>query len=168
MSAYFIPMLIVALVVYSVYKRNNAYKSFVSGAKSSFELVLTTFPYIVAILVAVALYQKSGLNVYVANAIAPVLQVVGIPVELTELIVLKNFTGGGSFAILENIYATYGVDTYIGKCASVVMASSEAIFYITAVYFSKTKIEKFKYLIPLALFMNILSAIIACWVCRFV
>lgn len=168
MSAYFIPMLIIALVVYSVYKRHNAYNSFVVGAKKSFDLIITTFPYIVAVLIVVAVYNASGLNVYVAQVLSPVLKVVGVPVELTELIVIKNFTGGGSIAILENIFETYGVDTYIGRCASVVMASSEAVFYITAVYFSKTKIEKFKYIIPLALIMNLFSAIFACFVCRII
>ena len=166
MSGYFLPMLIIALIIYSLYKRKNAYMSFAVGAKKSFDLILTTLPYIVAILVVVAVYNASGLNEYVAKALSPILNVLGIPVELTELIVLKNFTGGGSIAILENIFATYGVDSYIGRCASVVMASSEAIFYITAVYFSKTKIEKFGYIIPLALFVNLFSSVVACFVCR--
>lgn len=168
MSAYFIPMLIIALVVYAVYKKQNAYVSFVNGAKKSFDLILTTFPYIVAILVVVAVYNASGLNVYVARVLSPVFNFLGVPVELTELIVLKNFTGGGSLAILEEIFTNYGVDSYIGRCASVVMASSEAIFYITAVYFSKTKVEKYKFLIPLALFVNTFSAVVACFVCRFI
>ncbi|MBE5735430.1 MAG: hypothetical protein E7361_03195 [Clostridiales bacterium] len=168
MSAYFIPMIIIALVVYSIYKRNNAYNSFVVGAKKSFELIYVTFPYIVAILAIVAIYNASGLNMWVAKIFAPILNIFGVPVELTELIILKNFTGGGSIAILENIFTNYGVDTYIGKCASVVMASSEAIFYISAVYFSKTKIEKYKYLIPLCLCINFFSAIVACFVCRFI
>ena len=166
MSGYFIPMLIIALIVYSIYKKKNAYISFAIGAKKSFDLILTTFPYIVAILVVVAVYTASGLNEYVAKSLSPVLNVLGVPVELTELIVLKNFTGGGSIAILENIFENFGVDSYIGVSASVVMASSEAIFYITAVYFSKTKIEKFSYIIPLALFMNIFSSIVACWIVR--
>lgn len=168
MSAFFIPMIIIALVVYSLYKKKNAYLSFATGAKKSFDLILVTFPYIVAILIVVAIYNASGLNVYVSKFLSPVFDLLGVPVELTELIVLKNFTGGGSLAILENVFENYGVDSYIGKCASVVMASSEAIFYITAVYFSKTKIEKYGYIIPLALFMNAFSSIVACFVCRFV
>ncbi len=168
MSAYFIPMIIIALVVYSVYKRKNAYTSFVTGAKKSFELIYTTFPYIAAILVVVAVYNASGLNEIVAMICSPVFSFLGVPVELTELIILKNFTGGGSIAILENIFVNYGVDSYIGKCASVVMASSEAVFYISAVYFSKTKVERYKYLIPLCLFLNIFSAVVACFVCRFI
>jgi len=168
MSAFFVPMLIIALIVYAVYKKQNAYVSFVNGAKKSFDLILTTLPYIVAILVAVAVYNASGLNTFVANLLSPIFNLVGVPVELTELIVLKNFTGGGSLAILEEIFVKHGVDSYIGRCASVVMASSEAIFYITAVYFSKTEVEKYKFLIPLALLVNTISAIISCFVCRFV
>ncbi len=168
MSAYFLPMIIIALVLYSVYKRQNAYSSFVNGAKSSWELIITTFPYIVAILVVVAVYNASGLNIYVSKILSPVLGILGMPVELAELIILKNFTGGGSIAILEEIFVKYGVDSYIGRCASVVMASSEAIFYITAVYFAKTKIERYGYLIPLCLLINLFSAVIACMMCRWI
>jgi len=168
MSDFFLPMIIIALILYSLYKKKNAYSSFAIGAKKSFDLILTTFPYIVTILVVVAVYNASGLNIYISQALSPVLNFLGVPPELTELIILKNFTGGGSIAILENIFQTHGVDTYIGKCASVIMASSEAVFYVTAVYFSKTKIEKFKYLIPLALFLNFFSAIFACFICRFI
>ena len=168
MSAFFVPMLILALVVYSIYKKKNAYLSFATGAKKSFDLVITTFPYIVAILVVVFVYNASGLNVFVAQFLSPIFKFLGVPIELTELIVLKNFTGGGSIAILEDIYLKHGVDSYIGRCASVVMASSEAVFYITAVYFSKTKIEKYSYIIPLALCMNVFSSIVACFVCRFI
>ena len=58
-SSYLIPILIISLVVYSIFKKNNAYNSFVYGAKTSFDLVLTSFPYLVAIFIAVELFSVS-------------------------------------------------------------------------------------------------------------
>lgn len=166
MSAYIIPVLIVGLVVYSLIKKKNAYAAFVLGAKSSFDLVLLSFPYIVAIFIAIEVFVVSGLSSALADAVAPVLSWVGIPKELCELLLIKPFSGCGSLAILENIYSTYGVDSYLARAGSCIAGSSEAVFYVAAVFFSKTQVTKFRYGIWAALFANLLGAIAACFFVR--
>ncbi len=167
MSEYIIPVLIISLIIYSIIKRQNAYQSFVVGAKSSFDLILTSFPYIATIFVAVEIFNLSGLSVVFSDFIAPVFEFFGIPRELSELVILKNFTGCGSLALLENIFATYGADSYLARSACVIAGTSEAIFYVSAVYFSKTKVVKFRYAIPVALFANFFGAVCACLICKF-
>ena len=61
MSRYILPTLIILLLIYSIIKKNNTYNSFVVGAKNSFNLVLTSFPYIATIFIAVEIFQVSGL-----------------------------------------------------------------------------------------------------------
>lgn len=167
-SSYLIPILIISLVVYSIFKKNNAYNSFVYGAKTSFDLVLTSFPYLVAIFIAVELFSVSGLSKILGMALSPLFKVLGIPIELSELILLKPFTGCGSLAVLENIFATYGVDSYIARAGCAIAGSSEAIFYVTAVYFSQTKVKKFSYSIPVALISNLLGVVAACLICKII
>ena len=167
-SNFIIPILIILLIIYSIIKRNNTYSSFVYGAKTSFDLVLTSFPYLVAIFIAVELFSISGLSEIIIKILSPIFKLLGIPSELTQLVILKPLTGCGSLAALENIFTTYGVDSYIARAGCAVAGSSEAIFYITAVYFSETKIEKYSYIIPLALFMNFFSAVFACCICRLI
>ena len=91
MSAYIVPILIISLIVYSVVKRNNTYNSFVVGAKSSFDIILISFPYIVAIFVAIEVFNVSGLSVVFADFVAPFFEFFGIPKELSQLVILKNF-----------------------------------------------------------------------------
>ena len=165
-SSYLIPVLIIALVVYSIFKRKNAYSSFVYGAKSSFDLVLTSFPYIVAIFIVVELFSVSGLSAILGKLLSPLFTLLGIPTELTELILLKPFTGCGSLAVLENIFLTYGVDSYLARVGCAIAGSSEAIFYITAVYFSQTKVKNFSYGIPVAIIANLTGVITACLICK--
>lgn len=167
-SSYIIPILIILLITYSVIKRKNAYSSFVYGAKTSFDLVLTSFPYIVAIFIAVELFSVSGLSSLLGKVLSPVFSVLGIPTELSELVLLKPFTGCGSLAVLENIFATYGVDSYLARAGCAIAGSSEAIFYVTAVYFSGTKVKKFSYGIPVAIISNLLGVVAACLICRFI
>lgn len=165
MSAYVIPAFIITLIVYSQVKKNNAYSSFVFGAKTSFDLVLVSFPYIVAIFIAIEVFVVSGLSAVFAEYLSPFFSVVGIPVELSELILIKPFSGCGSLAVLENIYSTYGVDSYLARAGSAIAGSSEAVFYVAAVYFSKTNVKKFSYGIPAALIANFVGAIAASAIC---
>ncbi len=165
-SSYIIPILIILLITYSVIKRKNAYSSFVYGAKTSFDLVLTSFPYIVAIFIAIELFSVSGLSTIMGKLLAPLFNILGIPTELSELILLKPFSGCGSLAVLENIFLTYGVDSYLARAGCAIVGSSEAIFYITAVYFSGTKVKKFSYGIPVAIISNLLGVVAACLICK--
>ena len=61
----------------------------------------------------------------------------GIPPEITELMMLVPISGSGTIALVEEVFAEFGVDSYVAKCASVVAGGSETIFYISAVYLSK-------------------------------
>lgn len=168
MSKYIIPSLIILLLLYSLLKKNNSYSSFVVGAKSSFDLVLTSFPYIATIFIALEIFDVSGLSVMFADFVSPVFQIFGIPKELSQLVILKNFSGCGALAGLENIFATYGVDSYLARAGCVICGCSEAIFYVTAVYFSKTKITKFRYAVVVGVLANLIGAIAGCMLCRFI
>lgn len=166
MSKYILPILIILILLYGIVKKKNIYNAFVVGASSAFDLVLTSLPYIVAIFVAVEIFNISGLSVMFADFVSPFFEFCGIPKELSQLVILKNFTGCGSLALLEDIFATYGVDSYIARAGCCIAGCSEAIFYITAVYFSKTKVTKFRYAIPVGVVANFLGAVFSCWICR--
>lgn len=166
MSKYILPILIILILLYGIIKKKNIYNAFVVGSSSAFDLVLTSLPYIVAIFVAVEIFNISGLSVMFADFVSPFFEFCGIPKELSQLVILKNFTGCGSLALLEDIFATYGVDSYIARAGCCIAGCSEAIFYITAVYFSKTKVTKFRYAIPVGVVANFLGAVFSCWICR--
>ena len=168
MSKYILPSLIILLLLYSLLKRNNTYNSFVVGAKTSFDLILTSFPYIATIFIALEIFEVSGLSYVFSDFVSPVFEVVGIPRELSQLVILKNLSGCGSLALLENIFATFGVDSYLARAGCVICGCSEAIFYVTAVYFGKTKITKFRYAVVVGVLANLIGAIVGCLICRFI
>ena len=129
-------------------------------------LIVDIFAYIVAVFVFIEIFDKSGLTDIFGMVLKPVFNLFGIPTELTKLIVLKPFSGSGGLALLQDVFETYGVDSYIGKCASVILASSDTVFYVSTVYFSKTSVKKLGYAIPLALFATFLSVVLSCLFCR--
>lgn len=165
-SIYILPILFILLLIYCVYKKINTYDTFVKGAKGAIKLVVDIFPYIASILIAVALLRVSGITSFLSRLLSPIFNFLGIPTELCELILLRPFTGSGSFGLLENIFNTYGVDSYISRCACVIMGCSETIFYVATVYISQTKIKKLLYAIPVALVCSFIGTILACLICK--
>ena len=166
MSAYIIPILFIALFCYAKHKKVNTYDTFVKGAKKAVPLVIDIFPYIATIMVAVALLRVSGFTTLLANALSPVFNLLGIPTELVELVLLRPFTGSGSYALLNDVLLEYGADSYISRCACVILGCSETIFYVTTVYISQTKVKKLLYAIPAALICAVFGSCIACRLCK--
>ena len=166
MSAYILPILFLLLIIYCIYKRINTYDHFVKGAKGAIKLVVDIFPFIASIMIAVALLRVSGITTWLTDLLTPVFNFLGIPPELTELVLLRPFTGSGSYALLENVLTTYGADSYISRCACVIMGCSETIFYVVTVYFSQTKVKKLLYAIPVAIVCSLVGTILACLICK--
>ena len=166
MSAYILPIIFIALFCYSKYKKVNTYDTFVKGAKKSIPLVVDIFPYIATIMISVALLRASGITAMLATALSPIFNALGIPTELIELVLLRPFTGSGSFALLNDVLVQYGPDSYISRCACVILGCSETIFYVTTVYLSQTKVKKLLYAIPVALICATFGAVLACLLCK--
>lgn len=168
MSKYILPVFVICVLAVGFVKKVSVYNSFVEGAKQSVSLVLSVFPYICAVLIAVELFSASGLNSYLSRILAPLVRLLGIPEQLCELVVIRPLSGNGSLAVLEDIYGTYGPDSYIARCGSVIVGASETVFYIATVYFSATKVKKLRYAVPVSLFSCYLGAVVACLICRFI
>ena len=166
MANYIIPIFIILILCYSLIKRINAYECFVSGARTAIDLCINTFPYLVAIFCVVELLAISGISSIISKTSAPIFNFFGIPSELTEFLILRPFTGSGSIGMLSNIFSQYGPDSYISKCACIIMSCSETTFYVVAVYFSTTKIKKLRYVIPVCLLSAFIGSILACSLCK--
>lgn len=163
-----IPVLIAFVLFYALIKKVDAYSSFVKGAKGSLPLMAGLLPYIIAMFVAVELFRNSGLSGYLCNFFAPIFRLVGVPPEVCELTLIRPFSSNAGYVLLRGIFADYGVDSYIGKCASVIMGSSDTIFYVSSIYFASTSVKKTLLTIPIALICNVACCVLACFCCRFI
>ncbi len=157
-----VPLLLLATFILAAINKVNVFESFAVGVRQALKLTLDILPYLISIFMILELFRASGLSLLLSAALAPFFKLIGIPAELAELIILRPLSGSGSLAVLENIYNQYGVDSYISNCASVMMASSDTILYVCAVYFSTSKSKKTGLAIPIALFVSIVGAIFSC------
>lgn len=162
-----IPVLFIALFGYALVKKVKLYDCFTDGVKQAVPLVLSLFPYLAAVLMLSELFEQSGLAGYVTSALAPVFRALGIPPEISKLVLLKPFSGSGSTALLSEILSSYGADSYIARCACVSYGSSETVFYILAVYFAGSKRKNLLRPVLISLFANFVTVIFGCFLCRF-
>lgn len=168
MSKYLIPILFFLIFVCALIKRVKPYDAFTLGAKEAIPFAMSVFPYLVSIFVLTELFEASGLSAFITKIISPVFSFLGIPKELTKLVLIKPFSGSGSLAVLSDIFTTYGVDSYLARSASVIYGSSETVFYVAAVYFAGAKTKKLTAPIIISLVASFFSCVFACFICRII
>lgn len=161
-----VPAFIIFAFVFAAIKKIDVYDCFASGVKQTLPLVYSIFPFLTAVFILTELTDASGLTLLIEKAAAPLLHALKIPESLTRLILIKPFSGSGSLALLTDIYAKYGPDSYVARCASCIYGSSETIFYVSAVYFSGCKNKNLALPIVISLVASFASVAAACFFCR--
>lgn len=161
-----VPTLFLVVFAFAACKKVKIYNAFTQGAKEGLDLVVSLFPYLATIFILSELFEQSGLSALLCNALSPVFGRLGIPPELTKLLLIKPFSGSGSMALLTEILAHNPPDGYVARCAAVCYGSSETVFYISAVYFAELKRPRLAVPILIALISALFGAVVACLLCR--
>ena len=148
---------IVAFIGAGVVKKLNVYETFVAGAKEGFEIAVRIIPYLVAMLVAIAVFRASGALDFLVDGFAAVFGRLGIDTGFVAALptaLLKPLSGSGARAMMIETMTTYGADSFPAFVSAVVQGSTETTFYVLAVYFGAVKITKVGAALPCALFAD--------------
>ena len=166
-SYWIIPSLILLFLCYGMIKRVKIYEVFVTGAKDGFNVAINIIPYLVAILVAVGMFQASGAMDIMIKLIGPFTSKIGLPAEALPMAILRPLSGSGSYAVLASIIKDpkIGPDSYIGYLASTIQGSTETTFYVIAVYFGAVKIKKIRHTLLAALSADIAGIMASVFIC---
>ncbi len=164
---YVLPVFVIFILIVSLIKKVEIYKVFSYGITSALKLIFAIFPAILAVLLISELFEKSGLYDYFIKFLSPILKGFGVPSEVYKLLILKPFSGSGSLALLDEIFSRYGASGYIALCGCCIFGSSETIFYVSALYYSKCKNKKATKGIVISLVATFISSVFACFICRF-
>lgn len=156
-----IPIIFFAILVYGMFKGRKVYEWFVEGAKEGIQVCLNIFPYLMAMLIAVAIFREAKLLDMLNNLLSPVCGFIGLPEEVVPLIMIKPLSGSGAVGILNDILVTYGPDSPIGLIASVIMGTTETIFYTVTVYFGAVKIKKTRHTLWAAMMADFTAIVMA-------
>lgn len=161
MSAYIIPVLILAVFVYGAIKRVDVFSSFIEGAAEGLGVVARMIPPLVILMTAIGMLRASGALELLTGLLAPVLEAVGMPREVAPLALLRPVSGSGSMAILSDIISENGADSFAGRVAAVMTGSTETTFYTLALYFGSTHAGNTRYALGASLFADAVSFVMS-------
>lgn len=146
-----IPMLIFVIVGTGILNHQKVYEEFVQGAADGFKTVAGILPTLIGLMVAVGVLRASGLLDAAVQLGAVLTDHIGFPSELVPITLVKMFSSSAATGLLLDIYKEYGTDSSLGKMASVMLSSTETIFYTMSVYFLSVKVKKTRYTLAGAL-----------------
>jgi len=156
-----IPIVIGLIVIYGMKNGVKVYECFVEGAKDGIGICVKIFPYLLAMLIAVGVFTDSRLLDAFINLVRPVVKIIGLPPEVVPLVMVKPLSGSGALGVFTDILKRYGADSYIGLVASIVMGSTETIFYTLTVYYGAVKIKNIRHTLWAAIFADLTAIIMA-------
>ena len=167
-SLFFIPVIITFILLHGLKNRVPVYDLFSEGAKDGIATAVEILPFIIAIFVAINALTSSGAIDWLQNLFSPFLNLIGIPEELTSLILLRPISGSGSLLLAEEIMREHGVDTLIGRSAAVMAGSCETFFYVLALYFGVTSVKKMRHAFSAGLIGYITGVLMSVYICMFI
>ena len=161
MTALIVPALLVTVAAWCAYKKVDLFSAMGAGAKDGWQVVKSILPSLVVLLTAVYMLRASGALAALAKLCAPLFSLLGIPPETAALIFLRPVSGSGALAVGSEIMSRFGPDSYLGRCAAVMLGSTETTFYVIAVYFGAAGIKKTRHAVPAALAADLTGFVMA-------
>lgn len=159
-----IPIIVIIIITTGFFKGFKVYEWFIEGAKEGLKVCLNIFPYLLAMIIAVNIFRESRMLDFLNNILSPIGNFIGLPREVFPLVLIKPLSGSGAIGILTDILKTYGADSKIGLISSVIMGTTETIFYTITVYFGAVQIKKIRHTLWAAILADLSAIIISIFI----
>lgn len=150
-SDFLIPLLVFYIVGYGIMMKKNVYDDFVVGAKDGIKTVFSIMPTLIGLMVGVGVLRSSGFLEFLANLIGGFTDDIGVPSAVVPSIIVRMFSSSAATGLVLDLFKEYGTDSLIGNIASIMMGSTETIFYTMSVYFMTAKVSKTRWTLTGAL-----------------
>ncbi|MCW3104454.1 MAG: nucleoside recognition protein [Bacteroidetes bacterium] len=160
--------IIIAFILGGLRKKINVYSAFIEGAASGFETAVKVIPYLIAMLVGIAVFKASGAMGYLTDGIGYALAAMGVNTDFVPALptaFMKPLSGSGAKAMMLSTMKTYGADSFVGHVSCVFQGAADTTFYIVALYFGSVGIKNTRYAIPAGLIADLAGVIAAIFIC---
>lgn len=156
-SRWLVPLILVLVPLYGMWRRVPVYEAFVEGASEGFGLALRILPYLVAVWVALAALRTSGLLDALQGAVAPLLGRAGVPAEVLPLVLIRPLSGNGALAVTTELLRRHGPDSPVGLLASVLQGSTDTTLYVLSLYLGSVGVRDPRYALWVCLFGDLVA-----------
>lgn len=156
--------IIIAFICAGVRKKVNVYDVFIEGAKEGFHTAVRIIPYLVAILVGVAVFRASGAMDMLIAGIRWLVELCGGNTDFAGALptaLMKPLSGAGARGIMVDTMTTYGADSFVGRLSCIFQGSTDTTFYILAVYFGSIGVRYTRHAVVCGLLADLAGVIAA-------
>jgi len=165
-SFWAIPALIGGLLLFGLARKVKVYESLVEGAKEGFKVAVRIIPYLVAIIVAVAMFDASGAMDLLKASLGQLTSYAGMPAEALPMAIIRPLSGSGAFAYMSSVFNQYGPDSFVGNMVSVMQGSFETTLYVLAVYFGSVGVYRVRHALAAGLLADLAGIIATVALCH--
>ena len=162
-SHVFLFSIISLFIAFGLIKKINVFESFIEGAKDGFTTVIKIIPYMVAMLVAIAVFRTSGGFSILLKGFTYIVPDPDLIKSLPTAL-MRPFSGSGARAMMIDTMHTEGPDSFAGRLSCIFQGASDTTFYIVALYFGSVGISKSRYAITFGLLTDFIGIIAAIFV----
>jgi len=157
-AAYFILFsILVSFIAMALRNKTNVYDSFIDGAKEGFQVAIGIVPYLIAILVAIAMFRTSGAMDYLLEGVKYAVALSGVNTDFVEALptaLMKPLSGSGARGMMVDAMTVHGADSFVGRLSCIIQGSTDTTFFILAVYFGSVNIKNTRYALACGLFAD--------------
>ncbi len=154
-----IPLLIFYIVGTGLLQKQNIYEEFIHGAEDGFRTVIKIMPTLIGLMVAVGILRASGFLDAVSSVFSNIISSKMIPGEIIPVFVIRLFSNSAATGLVLDIFKKYGTDSMLGYISSIMMSSTETVFYTMSVYFMSANIKKTRWTLSGAMLATIAGTI---------
>jgi spore maturation protein SpmA len=140
-GSWFLPVFMISLLLIGLAGRVRVYESATAGAREALDVAVRIVPFLVLILVAIAMLRASGALDALVGAIDPFTGRLGFPAEALPMALLRPLSGSGSYGVMVEIMKTHGPDSFIGILAGALNGSTETTFYVLTLYLGAARVR---------------------------
>jgi spore maturation protein SpmA len=159
--------IIVSFMLGAVRKKVNVYDAFIEGAKSGFETGVKVIPYLVAMLVGIAVFRASGAMGYIVDGIGWCIKALNFNTDFVGALptaFMKPLSGSGAKAMMLETMKIEGADSFVGRLSCVFQGAADTTFYIVALYFGSVGVKKTRYAVAAGLIADLAGVIAAIFI----
>jgi len=165
-SVFFLPVLIITILAYGIKSKIAIYDAFIKGAKEGLHTCVEILPFMIGIFIAIEALTTSGAMNFIEALAAPFFNLFGVPEELISVILLRPVSGSSSIAVVQTVMESAGPDSFVGRCAAVMVGSCETVFYVLALYFGVTAVKKMRHAVAAGLIGYLAGIFASIYICK--
>ena len=151
LSSILIPLILFYVIGCGILAKRDVYHDFLEGAGDGLKIVKDLIPTLIGLMTGVGVLRASGFLDFLGDIFGKVTSAAGISPEIVPLALVRRFSSSAASGLLLDIFKEFGTDSLTGFTASLILSSTESVFYCMSVYFGSVGVQKTRYTLAGAL-----------------